>query len=353
MQEQFDNKNLYAVIMAGGHGERFWPAGRQNRPKQLLPLLGERTLIEETVQRLFPMFSPEHILIITNQVYVSQMQSLLPLPPENIIGEPVARNTAPCVALATAMIARKNPEATMVLLPSDHIVRPARSLHETLEKAVQAAQSGSVVTIGITPTYSATGYGYIRLGENLENGLHRSLGFKEKPDQHLAEEFFRDGNYRWNSGMFIWTCDTIRREFRIHTPALSAQLEGWISGRDFREDFGECPKISIDYAIMEKVTDVLVVDASFYWQDVGSWKSLWSVLSRDDDGNAIQGNVLALDANNNLLVNDDGKLLLGVIGMHDIAIVKSGNGVLVCPLSQEQKVRMLVEKMAKDGKEWL
>ena len=333
--------SLYAVIMAGGRGERFWPAGRKDNPKQLLPLLGEKTMLEETVLRLFPLIAPERVMVITNLDYVDRIRELLPIPPENIIGEPERRDTAPCVALATALIRRKDPDATMILLPADHVIRPAKLFQQTLLAAAEQAQNGKLATLGILPTYPATGYGYIELGDAVNEMFHTVKAFREKPDQPTAEQFFLSGNYRWNGGIFVWRCDVISEEFRKHAPQLSEKLEHWANGGDWQEDFAQCQKISIDYAIMEKSRNVIVGNAPFYWNDIGSWSALRSVLPKDERGNAARGNVLAISSNNNVLISDD-DTLLGVIGMNDIAVIKSGNGLLVCPLSEEQRVRELV-----------
>lgn len=338
------NNHLYAVIMAGGRGERFWPMGRRQRPKQLLPLLGESTMIEETVQRLFPLIAPERLLVISNTAFVEPIRKLLPIPDENVIGEPVGRDTAPCVALATALVKRRDPDATMILLPADHVIRPVKTFQQVLGAAVEQAQSGALVTLGVMPTGPVTGYGYIHTGETVKPGFRKVLEFKEKPDQETAKRFFQDGSYRWNSGMFIWRVDAIAAAFRRHCPLLGQRLDRWSEGADFRADFAACEKISIDYAVMEKADNVLVGNASFYWNDIGSWGALRSVLPLDAQGNALQGNVLTFDSVNNVLIGDS-ETLLGVIGMHDVAVVKSGNGILVCPLSEEQRVRELAREI--------
>lgn len=339
-------KGLYAVIMAGGRGERFWPAGRIHRPKQLLSLQeGGRTMVEETVQRLFPLISSEHIFVMTNDSYVEQMREVLPIPNENVIGEPVGRDTAPCVALATALISRVNRNAIIIFLPADHFVRPAKVFQETLHLGAKKAEAGSIVTVGVMPNYPATGYGYLHLGDRDKAGFYDVEEFIEKPKSSHAIDFLLNGNYRWNSGIFIWSISTIRNAFQKHMPELSCKLEKWANGSDYRNDFAECQKISIDYAIMEKTKGVVAMDAPFSWNDIGTWSSFRSVLPLDEDGNAIRGNFLALEASNNVLLNDDPDTLIGVIGLHDIAVVKSGNGILVCPFTQEQKIRELVKKM--------
>lgn len=345
----FDPAKLYAVIMAGGRGERFWPAGRSDCPKQFLQLSGEKTMLEDTVQRLFPLIAPEKILVITNHAYVEKVRRLLPIPPENVIGEPEARDTAPCVALATALVRRRDPAGVMCILPADHVIRPAKFFQETLLAAAEQAEQGYLVTLGITPTHPATGYGYLQLGDMISPGFHHVRAFREKPDAATAETFFHDGNYRWNSGMFLWQCSTISRAFRQYAPDLSEKLEAWSAGQDYTADFAGCRKISIDYAVMEKADNVIAGNTGFYWNDLGSWSSLKSVLMLDENNNAVRGNIAALDAAGNVLVSDPDHLI-GVIGMHNTAVIQSGNGVLVCPLSAEQRVKELIQQINKEWK---
>jgi len=342
-----ENEDLYAVVMAGGKGERFWPAGRLSCPKQLLALTGEKTMLEETVLRLFPLIRPDHVLVITNRLYLDQVRNLLPIPAENVIGEPEGRDTAPCVALATALVRRRNPQGIMILLPADHLIRPARALQETLAAAAGEAKKGFLVTLGIPPSFPSTGYGYLRLGETVAPGFHRVLEFREKPDRATAERFLKAGTYRWNSGMFLWRTDVISEEFHRYAPDLAEKLEHWAAGGDFTEDFASCRKISIDYALMEKSDRVISGDAPFEWNDIGSWSSLRSVLPCDENGNAVKGNARFLESAGNVVFSDD-DTLIGVIGLDGIAVVKSGNGILVSPLADEQKVRQLLQTVEKE-----
>ena len=349
----FDSSKLYAAVMAGGRGERFWPAGRRKRPKQFLPLLGDRTMLEETVQRLFPLIAPERLLVIVGDEYAERVRELLPIPAENVVGEPEGRDTAPCVALAAALIRRRDPDATMALLPADHVIRPAKLFQETLRSAAAAAQRGALVTLGVMPSFASTGYGYLHLGRSEQEGFREVLEFREKPDAATAERFFRDGNYRWNSGIFVWRCDAIGAAFREFAPALGAKFDAWSRGADYRRDFAECEKISIDYAVMEKARNVIAGDAGFYWNDLGCWSSLRTVLPPDANGNAVRGRAVAIDCSGSVIMNDDAEGLLGVIGMHGVAVVKSAGGVLVVPLSEEQKVRELVERLRNEAPEFL
>ena len=333
--------------MAGGRGERFWPLGRRQRPKQLLPLSGESTMIEETVQRLFPLIAPERLLVITNAAFVEPIRRLLPIPAENVIGEPVGRDTAPCAALATALVKRRDPEATMILLPADHLIHPVREFQEVLSAAAEQAAAGALVTLGVKPTYPATGYGYIHVGEELAPGFHRARGFREKPGREMAEAFLLDGSYLWNSGMFIWRADAIEKAFRLHCPELADRIGQWIQNPEFEESFVSCPKISIDYAVMEKAGNVVVGKAAFEWNDIGSWSALRAILPTDENGNAIRGNVAVLEAKNNVLIGDRDHML-GVIGIENLAVIQSGNGTIVCPLSEEQRIKELVQLFSSD-----
>jgi len=336
------SKDLFAVIMAGGRGERFWPLGRNNRPKQMLPLLSDKTMIEETLQRLFPLFAPDNILVVTNMALVAEMRDMLPIPPENIIGEPDRRDTAPCVALATALVRRRSPEATIVTLPAAHLIRATGKFHRLLVAAAEAAQSGGLVTLGVTPTYPATGYGYIHADEESGGVFRRVVEFREKPDLRTAEFFCRNGNYLWNSGIFIWRADAISAALRRYAPELGRKCDAWAAGGDYLADFSECRRISVDYAVLEKADNVLVGEITFYWNDVGSWSALRAVLPMDEAGNAVHGPTAALDSGNNVIWSDGP--LIGVIGIRDTAIIKSGNGILVCPLSEEQRVKELLKK---------
>ncbi len=339
----FNTSHLFAVIMAGGHGERFWPVGRRNCPKQFLRLVSEKSLIEETVQRLFPLIPPERILVITNKDFVGQTRELLPIPAENIIGEPEGRNTAPCIALATALLKKTAPESTMILLPADHVISPVKKFQTALLDAAEEAQSGALITLGIIPHNPSTGYGYIQAGE-FDGDFATVQKFREKPDRCTAEQFLRDGNYFWNSGIFVWRTDAIEREFQQHAPALAEKISGWVSGIDFHSDFAACEKISIDYAIMEKAEKVKVRKVDFLWNDIGSWSNLHSLFPRDENGNVIKGNVVSLDSYDNVIMGDS-NITLGVIGMRNIALIQSGDAILVCPLAEEQRVKELIPKV--------
>ena len=354
-----ENKNFYAVVMAGGKGERFWPQSRINHPKQLLRLIGNLTLLEQTAERLKPLVPEENILIITNQDYVAPMQSLLKnLPAENIIGEPVGKDTAPCIALAAGIVRAKagNDDAVMFLLPADHVIRNVGAMRNELKDCAElAAKSDSIITIGVNPTSASTGYGYIKCGEQMPDGtdtkFFKSLGFKEKPNIETAQRFITDGNYRWNSGMFIWSIKTINEAFHKYTPGLESMAErlseAYASGnieQAMAEEYDKCDKISIDYAVMEKVENVLVAECSFDWDDVGSWTALRNQIRPDKDNNVVRGLFKNIDSSNNIVVSDS-KHLIAAIDVEDMIIVHTDDATLVCNAKSAQRIKELVHSL--------
>jgi len=354
-----ENSNFYAAVMAGGKGERFWPQSRANHPKQLLRLIGNLTLLEQTVERLKPLVPPENILIITNQDYVAPMQSLLTnLPTENIIGEPVGRDTAPCVALAAGIVRAKagNDDAIMFLLPADHVIRNVQAMRDELEDCAKlAGDKDNIITIGVNPTSASAGYGYIKCGEQLSNGTNtkffESLGFKEKPNIETAEKFIRAGNYKWNSGMFIWSVKTIMDAFKQHAPHLGemakrftkASIQNNIEGA-LADEYNKCDKISIDYAVMEKVENVIVAECSFDWDDVGSWTSLRNQVRPDKNKNVVRGLFEGIDSGSNIVVSDS-KHLITAIDVEDLIIVHTDDATLVCNAKSAQRIKELVHNL--------
>ena len=342
-------KNIFAIIMAGGGGERFWPIGRRDKPKQFSNIADGDAMIVSTYKRLSSLFLPENLFVITNIRYVSELQKMLPIPPENIIGEPVGRDTAPCVALATALVKRRDPNAVMVLLPADHLIQDEQRFCELVSEAIDVATvSEYLITLGIVPDYPADCYGYIEAGEKSFGEFQKVKRFLEKPDTATAVEFCKTGGFYWNCGIFIWSVKTIEREFNKHCPDLSVLIDDLIEVSDIEEylaeNFWRCQKISIDYAVMEKAEAVLVRKADFQWNDVGSLSALKKVFSQDENGNAISGNAVVLDSHNCVIRSDSGNLI-GVIGMKNAVVVQAGNGVLVYPLALESQVKALVRQL--------
>lgn len=351
-------EHFYAVVMAGGKGERFWPQSRTSHPKQLLRLIGNLTLIEQTVERLLPLVKPENIIVITNHEYVAPMCSLLSqIPAGNIIGEPVGRDTAPCVALAAGMVRSRagNDDAVMMLLPSDHIIRDSDAMLEVLADSAEVAAKGNIVTIGVNPSFASTGYGYIHCGDEipgtLKTSFFKSLGFKEKPSLEIAEKFIAEKSYKWNSGMFIWTVGTIMKAFKQYAPDLHKAAEAFekadASGTiatELRERYEKCNKISIDYAVMEKVDNVVVAECSFDWDDVGSWTALRNQIRPSENNNVVRGLFEGIDSKNCIVVGDS-KHLITAIDVEDLIIVHTEDATLVCNAKSAQRIKELVQKI--------
>ncbi len=347
---------IYALILAGGSGERFWPLSRRNRPKQLLRLVSERTLLEETVARLEGFVPTERILILTNIEQEKGVRDLLEgFPKQNIIAEPAKRDTAAAVALGAGWVAARDHSATMLALPADHVIADRAAFQETMKTAAAAAEeTGALITIGIKPTWACPGFGYIEQGEPVrlrsdgKIAVHRVVRFREKPNVDLAESFLRKGNFRWNAGMFVWSVPTVLSEFNRHAPELADFISQVRSPKDLdkilHERFAKLPRISFDYAIMEKTEHVLVVEASFDWDDVGSWQAVAHYFKKDEHGNAANGALTALDSSDNIVFND-GETTIALLGVHNLIVVRTGDAILICHRHQAEKIKNLVGKL--------
>src|SRR3954467_6778262 len=323
---------LYALILAGGSGERFWPLSRRARPKQLLRLVAKETLLEQAVARLNGLIAPDRLLILTNVDQEAAVRELLPqVPKENIVAEPAKRDTAAAVALGAGWVAARDHSATMIVLPADHVINDTAAFQKTLTTAAAAAaETGALVTIGIKPTWACPGYGYIEQGEAVrlrsvgeESAVHRVVRFREKPNADLAESFLRKGNFRWNAGMFVWSVPSVLSEFNRHTPELANFISQLCVPNNFKktldERFSKLPRISFDYAIMEKADRVLVVEASFDWDDIGSWRAVANYFEKDKRGNAANCVVTAVDSSNNIIFDEDGTTV-ALLGVHDLIV---------------------------------
>src|SRR6202171_2714153 len=348
--------SLYALILAGGSGERFWPLSRRARPKQLLRLVAKQTLLEQAVSRLEGLVARECILILTNVDQEAAVRELLPdLPKENILAEPDKRDTAAAVALGAGWVAVRDHGATMIVLPADHVIKDTAAFQKTLGTAAAAAQeSGALVTIGIKPTWACPGFGYIEQGESVrlrsdgKIAIHRVLRFREKPNIDLAESFLRKGNFRWNAGMFVWSVPTVLSEFNRHAPELADFISQLRAPGNLEkvlcERFSKLPRISFDYAIMEKADRVLVVEASFDWNDIGSWRAVADYFKNDEHGNAANCAVTAVDSSNNIVFDQDGTTI-ALLGVHNLIVVRTGDAVLVCHRHQAEKIKNLIGKL--------
>jgi mannose-1-phosphate guanylyltransferase len=351
---------LYALILAGGSGERFWPLSRRARPKQLLRLVANETLLEQTVARLEGLIPPERLLVLTNVHQEAAVRELLPqLPKENIVAEPMKRDTAAAVALGAGWVAARDHAATMAVLPADHVINDTAAFQKTLRAAAAAAEeTGALVTIGIKPTWACPGYGYVEQGEaaqlrsvGKETAVHRVVRFREKPNADLAESFLRKGNFRWNAGMFVWSVPSVLSEFNRHTPELANFISQLCVPDNFtkilRDRFSELPRISFDYAIMEKADRVLVVEAGFDWDDVGSWRAVSKYFKNDAEGNAANGEITALESSNNIVFNPDGTRV-ALLGVHNLIVVRTPDAILICHRHQAEKIKNLVGQVPEE-----
>lgn len=356
--------SLHAVIMAGGSGTRFWPASRAARPKQFLPLARGQLLIAATVDRLAGLCEPGCIWIATNAVQARALAKILPdFPRDQVIVEPEPRDTAPCIALATATIAATDPGATMIVMPADHVIEPVAAFHRMIRRGVEIARDGeTLVTFGIAPTFPATGYGYIECGPAHDGGAPRAfsvLHFREKPDLAVAQQFLARGGFLWNSGIFVWTAGAIRRAMQRGNDSLLAAYDGMLAaiGKRQREQttraFEQAPRISIDYAVMEKADKVAVVEASLKWDDVGSFAAIEAVGAGDAAKNfsllTAGASQLVLDSRRNI-VYAEGTRTVSLFGVEDLIVVAVDDAVLVCPKHRAADLKALVEHVRSQGR---
>ena len=358
-------ENYYAVIMAGGSGTRLWPLSRHDRPKQSLVVSGEKTLFQHAIDRLAGLFPPERILIVTVADQVAILHDQCPdIPEANYIIEPMPRGTASVVGLAAVAIQARDPEGSMAILTADHLIRNDAHLRQLLRAAHGLAQKEFLVTLGIKPTFPATGYGYIQkgvpLGEYEELTTYRVQKFKEKPNLEQAKSLVRDGEHAWNSGMFIWKVSSVMKEFERQMPDLFAKLETihgvWQSedrGATLAEVWPTIQPQTIDYGIMEHAQEVAVVPSlDLGWNDVGSWDSLFDSLESDAEGNVImRGTPVTIDTQGTLICGDAEDRLIVTIGFKDLVIVDTGNALLVCDRKEAQKVREVVRQLKDSGQE--
>lgn len=348
---------ITAVIMAGGRGERFWPKSRNNRPKQFLSLTSDgETMIQKTVKRLSPLVSAEDIFIVTNAAYADLVNDQLPdVPRENILCEPCARNTAPCIAFAAAIIQKKYGDAMMLVLPSDHLIGYENIYIKTLQTAIRTAEEGNnLVTIGITPAYPETGYGYINFGKEAGDAYEVER-FVEKPDLPTAKKYLASGKYLWNSGMFVWKASAIMYNMYQFMPEIhdGAVRIGDSYGTDSYEEtlikeFTAFTSESVDFGIMEKASDIYTIPGSFGWDDVGSWLAVERINETDDKKNYFDGDVIAVDSERTTVCG--GKRLVAAIGTRDIVIVDTDDVLLVCSKNNTQDVKKVIAQLKEHGR---
>lgn len=342
-----NKNNLYVVILAGGSGTRFWPASRAALPKQFLSLVGDKSMLQETLSRVASKVSGERVFIVTNKRFVKIIQkqtAAFKVPKANILLEPSGKNTAPAIAWAAAIIHQRDPDAVMAVLPSDHLIQNHKAFLATLDQAVQLANEDYLVTLGIVPTRPETGYGYIKGKKAIKGGriVHEVERFVEKPTLPKAKEYLKTQKYFWNSGMFIWKTSTILQQFKKYLPDLYQAFTKGCSQKDVEKIWGDLQGVSIDYGIMEKAKRVAVVPAAdIGWSDVGSWEALWEVSEKDAQGNVFKGDIIGEGCRNALVVGK--KRLVALIGLEDMVVVDTEDVLLVCRRDQSQLVKNIVD----------
>jgi mannose-1-phosphate guanylyltransferase len=365
------SRNRYAIILAGGRGERFWPVSREQHPKQLLRLLGERSFLQQTVERVRPLAPPANILVLTNAAQAPEVRRQLPkLPKENVIVEPVGRDTCAAVTLGAAVVGARATTAVMAVLPADHVIPEEKKFQQVLGDAFDLAGRGQViVTIGIQPTEPATGYGYIKLGPELpppagvkryKTSFFKAEQFKEKPDLATAIEYVNSGQHRWNAGMFVWSFVTLTNGLEMHQPEMRAACQRWFDAatkspaaltRALAKDYPDLRRISIDYALLEKAHNVVCADGAFAWDDLGAWPALARHVKPDPEGNAAVAELVHVDAARNVVYDARGAGRRGqvaLVGVRDAIVVLTDDATLVADKNQAQKIKDLVRKLAAD-----
>jgi len=344
--------------MAGGSGTRFWPASRKHLPKQFLPIAGELPMLTATAKRLEGLVDLDHVLVVCGKQHVELVKQCVPdLPPENLLAEPMGRNTAPCVAWAAYELQRRDPSAVQIVLPADHAIEPDDAFRRSLQAAaIEAEESSALLTLGIRPTYPATGYGYIEAGELIHevegHAVHAVERFVEKPDRWRAQEFVDSHTFFWNGGIFVWRTDAIVEAFEKHLPEVAQKLAGATTPAKIEEVYPTLPAQAVDVAILERVAEeerVRMVPIDYRWSDVGSWDALSDVHPLDDAKNCVSGGtkLVTEDAKNCIVWGEDGSLT-ALVGVEDLIVVRAGNATLVCPRDRAEDVRKIVAQLQRD-----
>jgi mannose-1-phosphate guanylyltransferase len=371
MKVKPDIKDRFVIIMAGGRGERFWPVSREKMPKQLLTLLGKKSFLQETVDRVLPLVPAKNIFVITNEAQLSEVRSQLPkIPKANLIAEPAGRDTCAAVTLGAALVGARSTTGVMAVLPADHVIPDDKQFQQVLNDAFDLASRGqAIITIGIKPAGPDTGYGYIQVGQQLppaqgakktKTTFYRAERFVEKPHFDRALEYVNSGQYRWNAGMFVWSFVTITEGLQKHQPEMYAMCQRWfkVAGKPAKlakilaKDYSGIKKVSIDFALMERAQNVIVADGEFEWDDLGSWTALARHLKADAEGNCVVADFIHVDAARNIIYDarTKNRTPIAVVGLRDSILVQTDDAVLLAHKSQAQKVRELVRKLGEDVK---
>jgi mannose-1-phosphate guanylyltransferase len=372
MKSKIKTQDRFVIIMAGGRGERFWPVSREQTPKQLIKLLGGKSFLQEAVERVLPLVPAKNIFIITNAAQAAEVRKQLPkLPQGNVVAEPVGRDTCAAVTLGAALVGARSTTGVMAVLPADHVIPEAKKFQQVLADAFDLAARGqAIVTIGIKPSEPATGYGYIRTGNELpspegakkaKTTFFKAEQFVEKPDFAQAQEYLASGQYRWNAGMFVWSFVTITNGLEKHQPEMFAACQRWFKAanhpaklaRVLAKEYPDIKKISIDYALMEKAQNVVCADGAFAWDDLGAWPALARHLKADPEGNCAVADFIHVDAARNIIYDARSRgrrTPIAVVGLRDSILVQTDDAVLLAHKSQAQKIKELVKKMAGDAR---
>jgi len=366
-----NQSDRFVIIMAGGRGERFWPVSREKTPKQLIKLLGDRSFLQQAVDRCLPLVPLKNILIITNAAQAAEVRKQLPkLPKENVVAEPIGRDTCAAVTLGAAIVGARSVNAVMAVLPADHVIPEEKKFQQVLSDAFDLASRGQViVTIGIKPTEPATGYGYIRTGAELpppagvkkyKTTFFKAEQFVEKPNYDTALTYLTSGQYRWNAGMFVWSFVTVTNALEKHQPEMNAACHRWFEAatkkkldKVLAKEYPGIQKISVDFALMEKAQNVVVADGSFDWDDLGAWPALARHIKSDAEGNCAVGEFIHVDGARNIIYDarsKDRRTPIGCAGLRDSILVLTDDAVLLAHKSQAQKIKDLVKKLAEDPK---
>ena len=351
---------MHAVIIAGGSGTRFWPKSRENLPKQLLSIVGQETMIQNTVGRISPLISVENIWVITNEQHAFEtcyQLKKMGVPPSQLLTEPIARNTAAAIGYSAKILSQRNPDAIMAVFPADHVITTIEPFLKLLKQAETIANENHLVTLGIKPTSPETGYGYIKQGKAIEENSFKVDRFIEKPDKLTAEKYLKEGTYYWNSGIFVWKVSTLLNEISLYLPKLHEQLEELTSNtapikgkypyqklsESGKKIFHSLESVSIDHGVMEKSTNVAVLPAEIEWNDVGTWTSLAEISKNDSHGNVINGNVVSVENSDSIIQAEN--RLVAALGLKNIIVVDTPDALLVCAKERAQDIKKIVEKI--------
>jgi len=361
-----DNKDRFVIIMAGGRGERFWPVSRGKTPKQLIRLLGKESFLQQAVNRVLPLVPAKNIFVITNEVQALEVQKQLPkIPKNNIVAEPVGRDTCAAVTLGAALVGARSPTGVMAVLPADHVIPEEKKFQQTLNDSFDLASRGqAIVTIGIKPTEPATGYGYIHYGDALpapqgvkryKTVFHKVERFVEKPNYETALGYLQSGNYRWNAGMFIWSFVTITEGLQKHQPEMAVACRRWFQLADtpklkkvLAKEYPELRRISIDFALLEHAQNVVMAEGDFEWDDLGSWTALARHLKSDPEGNCAVADFIHVDAARNIIFDarTKNRTPIAIVGLRDSILVQTDDATMLAHKSQAQKVKEMVKKLS-------